>query len=225
MLDDLRKEVCWANRRLPELDLVAWTSGNVCGRDPREPSLVVVKPSGVLFGDLRPEDMLVVDLDGRIVEGTLKPSVDTATALYVLREMPEIRSVIHTHSRYATAFAALGQAIQVYLTEHGDAFGIPIPCGRYAKIGGIEVGQEVVRVLREIKLQCPAVLMQNHGVFAVGANVRGALKAAAVVEDIARTVHLAMTVGKPIPIPPEEAARLYTVYHTKYGQKPGGGFE
>ena len=224
MLEELKKEVCRANQQLPKMDLVAWTSGNVCGRDPAT-GLVVVKPSGVLFEDLKPADMVVVDLGGRIVEGTLKPSVDTATALYILKHMPEASAVIHTHSRYATAFAALGQSIPVYLTEHGDAFGIPIPCGGYAKIGGIEVGQEVVRVLREIKMQCPAVLMQNHGVFAVGAHAMGALKAAVVVEDIARTVHLAMTIGKPIPIPPEEAHRLYTVYHTKYGQKPGGGFE
>ncbi|MCX5655772.1 MAG: L-ribulose-5-phosphate 4-epimerase [Planctomycetota bacterium] len=224
MLEDLRKEVCWANRELPRMDLVAWTSGNVCGRD-RASGLVVVKPSGVLFEELTPEKLLVVDLDGKIIEGTLKPSVDTATALYILKHMPETSAVIHTHSRYATAFAALGQGIPVYLTEHGDAFGIPIPCGRYARIGGIAVGQEVVRVLTEIKMQCPAVLMQNHGVFAVGTSVRGALKATVVVEDIARTVHLAMTIGKPIPIPPEEAMRLYTVYHTKYGQEAGGGFK
>jgi L-ribulose-5-phosphate 4-epimerase len=206
------------------MDLVAWTSGNVCGRDP-ETGLVVVKPSGVLFEELTPQKLLVVDLGGNVIEGSLKPSVDTATALYILEHMPEANAVIHTHSRYATAFAALGQGIPVYLTEHGDAFGIPIPCGKYARIGGTEVGQEVVRVLREIKMQCPAVLMQNHGVFAVGTSVRGTLKAAVVVEDIARTVHLAMAIGKPIPIPPEEAMRLCTVYHTKYGQKPGGGFE
>jgi L-ribulose-5-phosphate 4-epimerase len=224
MLEELKELVCWANRQLPRNDLVAWTSGNVAGRDPSS-GLVVVKPSGVMFEDLKPIDMVVMDLDGRQLEGDLKPSVDAATALYILKHMPEVSAVIHTHSRYATAFAALGQSIPVYLTEHGDAFGIPIPCGGYAKIGGIEVGQEAVRVLREIKMQCPAVLMRNHGVFAVGTSVMGALKAAVVVEDIARTVHLAMTIGKPIPIPPEEAARLYTVYHTRYGQKPGGGFE
>jgi len=223
LLEQLRKDVCWANQQLPKLGLVAWTSGNGCGRDPQSGS-VVVKPSGVLFEELRPEALPVMDLDGNVIEGGLKPSVDTPTALYILRHMPEIHAVIHTHSAYATSFAALGRSIPVYLTEHGDAFGIPIPCGKYAKIGGIEVGQEVVRVLREINLQCPAVLMQNHGVFAVGYNPMGALKAAAVVEDIARAVHLAMATGDPIPIPPQEAQRLYDVYHTKYGQKPGGGF-
>ena len=224
MLEELKAQVCWANQQLPKLGLVAWTSGNVCGRDPAT-QFVVVKPSGVLFEELRPEIMPVVDLDGNIIEGTLKPSVDTPTALYILRHIPEIHAVIHTHSAYATSFAALGQSIPVYLTEHGDAFGIPIPCGGYAKIGGIEVGQEAVRVLRSINLQCPAVLMQNHGVFAVGEQPMGALKAAAVVEDIAKAVHLAMVKGRPIPIPPAEAQRLYDVYHTKYGQKPGGGFK
>jgi L-ribulose-5-phosphate 4-epimerase len=224
MLQDLRQEVCWANRMLREHRLVAWTSGNVAGRDPAS-GLVAVKPSGVLFEDLAPETMVLVDLDGRVVEGRLKPSVDTATALYILRQMPEVHAVIHTHSGYASSFAALGKDIPVYLTEHGDAFGIPIPCGNYAKIGGTQIGEEVVRVLRATGGRCPAVLMRSHGVFTVGRTVRGALKAAVVVEDIARTVHLAIAKGAPIPIPPEEAERLYQVYHTRYGQKAGGGFE
>jgi L-ribulose-5-phosphate 4-epimerase len=224
VLESLKQEVCWANQQLPRLGLVTWTSGNVCARDPKT-GLVVVKPSGVLFDEMRPDDMPVVDLDGQIVEGTLKPSVDTPTALYMLRHLPEMHAVIHTHSPYASSFAAVGQNIPVYLTEHGDAFGIPIPLGGYAKIGGTDVGREAVRVLREVNLQCPAVLMQNHGAFAVGVHARGALKAAVVVEDIARTVHLAMVKAPPIPIPPAEAQRLYDVYHTRYGQKPGGGFE
>ena len=224
MLEQLKAEICWANQQLPKLGLVTWTSGNVAGRDPAT-GLVVTKPSGVLFDELTPAMLPVVDLDGRQVEGTLKPSVDTPTALTMLRHLPEVHAVVHTHSPYASSFAALGRAIPVYLTEHGDAFGIPIPCGGYARIGGTEVGEEAVRVLRGIALQCPAVLMQNHGVFAVGVNARGALKAAVVVEDVARTVHLAMVKGEPIPIPPAEAQRLYDVYHTKYGQKAGGGFE
>jgi L-ribulose-5-phosphate 4-epimerase len=224
MLESLKAEVCWANRELPKRGLVAWTSGNVIARDPPS-GLVVAKPSGVLFEDLAPEKMLVVDLDGKIIEGDLKPSVDTATALYILRHLSDVHAVVHTHSAYATSFAVLGQPIPVVLTEHGDAFGIPIPCGRYAKIGGTEIGEEVVRILREIKMQCPVVLMQNHGVFGVGPSARAALKAAVVVEDIAKAVHLAMAKGDPVPIPPEEAQRLYDVYHTRYGQKAGGGFE
>ncbi len=224
MLEALKERVCWANRQLPRLGLVSWTSGNVCQRDP-ESGLVVVKPSGVLFDDMEPGMMPVVRLDGTVVEGDLKPSVDTATALAILEALAEVHAVIHTHSAHASSFAALGQSIPVVLTEHGDAFGMPIPCGGYAKIGGTEIGREVVRILRDIDLQCPAVLMQNHGVFAVGTSARGALKAAVVVEDIARTVHLAMVKGDPIPIPPDEAQRLYDVYHSRYGQKPGGGFD
>jgi len=224
VLEDLKQRVCWANRQLPRLGLVSWTSGNVCERDP-ESGLVVVKPSGVLFDELTPEMLPVARLDGTVVEGALKPSVDTATALTILEAMSEVHAVIHTHSVYASSFAALGQSIPVVLTEHGDAFGIPIPCGGYAKIGGTEIGGEVVRILRETGLQCPAVLMQNHGVFTVGTSARGALKAAVLVEDIARTVHLARTKGEPIPIPPQEAQRLYDVYHSRYGQKPGGGFD
>jgi len=224
MLEDLRREVCWANRMLKEHRLVAWTSGNAAGRDASS-GLVVVKPSGLLFEDLAPETMVIVDLEGRMVEGDLRPSVDTATALYVLRAMPEVHAIVHTHSGYASSFAALGKDIPVYLTEHGDAFGIAVPCGGYAKIGGTEIGEEVVRVLRATGGRCPAVLMRSHGVFTVGRTVRGALKAAVVVEDIARTVHLAIVKGAPIPIPPEEAERLYDVYHTRYGQKAGGGFE
>ncbi len=224
MLEALKEEACWANRQLPAKGLVAWTSGNVCARDPAS-GLVVVKPSGVLFEEMTPAMMPVVDLEGTVVEGELRPSVDTATALVILREMPELRAVIHTHSGYASSFAALGRAIPVVLTEHGDAFGIPIPCGGYAKIGGPEIGEEAVRIWRDNGLQCPAVLMRNHGVFTVGTSVRGALKTAVVVEDIARTVHLAMGKGEPIPIPPEEAQRLYDVYHTNYGQRPGGGFD
>jgi len=224
MLEELKRRVCWANQQLPILGLVSWTSGNVCERDP-ESGLVVVKPSGVLFDEMTPDMMPVVTLDGTVAEGDLKPSVDTATALTILEAMGEVHAVIHTHSAYASSFAALGQGIPVYLTEHGDAFGIPIPCGGYAKIGGTEVGREVVRILKANRLQCPAVLMQNHGVFAVGTSARGALKAAVVVEDVARTVHLAMVKGSPVPIPPDEAQRLYDVYHSRYGQKPGGGFE
>jgi L-ribulose-5-phosphate 4-epimerase len=224
MLEALRQDVCWANRMLREYRLVAWTSGNVAGRD-ADSGLAVVKPSGVLFDDLTPETMVVVDAEGRTVEGDLRPSVDTATALHVFRLMPDVHAVAHTHSGYASSFAALNKDIPVHLTEHGDAFGVAVPCGGYAQIGGTQIGEEVVRILRRTGGQCPAVLMRSHGVFTVGRTVRGALKAAVLVEDIARTVHLALVKGAPIPIPAAEAQRLYQVYHTRYGQDAGGGFE
>lgn len=214
MLEELKQAVCWANRELPRQGLVTMTSGNVSGRD-FEKQLAVIKPSGVSFDDLKPEEMVVVDLEGKVVEGKLKPSVDTATHLYVYRHMPEVGSVIHTHSNYATSFAALGQGIPVCLTAMGDEFGCPVPCSGYAKIGGEEIGAEIVKTIGK----SPAVLIKNHGVFAVGKSVRAALKAAVMVEDIAKTMHLAMLRGKPIEIPPEEVKRLWDVYHSNYGQE------
>ncbi|MDK1031306.1 MAG: L-ribulose-5-phosphate 4-epimerase [Planctomycetia bacterium] len=214
MLEELKQAVCWANRELPRQGLVTMTSGNVSGRD-FDKQLAIIKPSGVSFDDLKPEEMVVVDLEGKVVEGKLKPSVDTATHLYVYRHMPEVGSVIHTHSNYATSFAALGQGIPVCLTAMGDEFGCPVPCSGYAKIGGEEIGAEIVKTIGK----SPAVLIKNHGVFAVGKSVRAALKAAVMVEDIAKTMHLAMLRGKPIEIPPEEVKRLWDVYHSNYGQE------
>ncbi|MDP6380548.1 MAG: L-ribulose-5-phosphate 4-epimerase [Phycisphaerae bacterium] len=214
MLEELKEIVCWANKELQRQRLVTMTSGNVSGRD-FDGQLAVIKPSGVSFDDLEPEDMVVVDFEGKVVEGNKRPSVDTATHLYVYRHMPEVGSVIHTHSNYATSFAALGRGIPVCLTAMGDEFGCPVPCSGYAKIGGEEIGAEIVKTIGE----SPAVLIKNHGVFTVGRDARAALKAAVMVEDIAKTMHLAMLRGKPIEIPPEEVRRLYDVYHTNYGQK------
>jgi L-ribulose-5-phosphate 4-epimerase len=213
MLDELRKEVCRANKELPRQGLVTMTSGNVSGRDPAT-QLVAIKPSGVSFDDLTPEDLVVVDMEGQVVEGRLKPSVDTATHLVIYRGLPQVNSVIHTHSNYATAFAACGQGIPVYLTAMGDEFGCPVPCGRYAKIGGEEIGQVVVETIG----RSPVCLLQNHGVFAVGPTVEAALKAAVMVEDVAKTTWLALQLGTPISIAETEVRRLYDRYHTKYGQ-------
>lgn len=189
------------------------TSGNVSGRD-FESGFAVVKPSGVDFDDLEPEMMLVTDLDGRIVEGNYKPSVDTATHLYVYRHMPEVGAVIHTHSNYATAFAALGMPIPVYLTAIADEFGCEIPVSDYAKIGGEEIGEQIVEKIGSSL----AILIRSHGVFTIGKAVKDAYKAAVMVEDIAKTVHLALTLGQPPVIPPEEVARAYKRYQEKYGQ-------
>lgn len=213
MLDELRREVCEANRRLPRLGLVTVTSGNVSGRDP-ETGLVAVKPSGVSFEALRTEDMVVVDADGNVADGHLKPSVDTATHLVIYRRMPDVRAVVHTHSSYATAFAACGMSIPVYLTAMGDEFGGPIPCGGYARIGEEEIGNVVAETIGGR----PACLLQNHGVFAVGPTVAAAMKSATMVEDVARTTWLALMLGKPIEIPPDEVRRLHERYRTRYGQ-------
>lgn len=213
MLEELKAIVCKYNKLLPERGLVTMTSGNCSGRDPKG-NLVVIKPSGVDFEDLQPDDMVVVDLQGNVVEGKYKPSVDTATHLYIYRHMPEVGSVIHTHSNYATAFAALGKPIPVYLTAIADEFGCAIPVSDYAKIGGEEIGKEVVDKIGN----SPAILLKNHGVFTVGKTVRDAFKAAVMVEDVAKTVHLALLLGQPEELPPEEVRRAHMQYKTKYGQ-------
>lgn len=216
MLEDLKELVCNLNLELPRHRLVAWTSGNVSGRDP-ETGYVAIKPSGVLYENLTAEKIVIVDLDGNIVEGEMKPSVDTAAHLYVYRHMPRVQGVVHTHSNYATAFAALGRPIPCYLTAMADEFGGEIPCGGYAPVGGDEIGKEIVKCIGDFS----AVLLKNHGVFTVGPNPSSALKAAVMVEDVAKTVFLALLLGKPEEIPPEEILRAHRRYIEKYGQQSG----
>ena len=218
MLEALRKTVADLHALLPANELVAWTSGNVSGRDP-ESGHIVIKPSGVSFEDLGPENMVVVDANANVIEGQHKPSSDTATHCYVYRAMPEVGGIVHTHSPYATAWAALGRDIPCILTAMADEFGGPIPCGGFELIGGEEIGREMVRVLREgPNPRSPAVIMQNHGVFTVGPTPRDAVKAAIMCEDVARTVYLAFQLGEPIPIAPDDIARLHKRYTTVYGQ-------
>src|SRR5947209_14165632 len=157
MLDQLKEQVWKLHLELPKNGLVVWTGGNVSARDP-ETELVVIKPSGVLYDELRPEDHIVVSLDGDIVEGKLKPSSDTASHLYIYRNRPDINGVVHTHSPYATAFAAVGKPIPVYLTAMADEFGGPIPCAGFALIGGEEIGKQVIEHLGN----SPGVLLKNH---------------------------------------------------------------
>lgn len=218
MLDDLRRLVSDLHGELPRNNLVAWTSGNVSARD-RESGLVVIKPSGLRFEELAPDNMVIVDANAEQVEGDLKPSSDTATHCYIYRELPEVGGIVHTHSPYATAWAALGRDIPCILTAMADEFGGVIPCGEFALIGGEEIGREVVRVLREgPNPHSPAVIMQNHGVFTVGPTPLAAVKAAVMCEDVARTVYLAVQLGEPIPISPDDIAKLHHRYTTVYGQ-------
>lgn len=214
MLDHLKEQVWKLHLELPRNGLVAWTSGNVSARDP-ETGLVVIKPSGVLYDELRPEDHVVVNLEGEIVEGNLKPSSDTASHLYIYRHRPDVHGVVHTHSAYATAFAALGRPIPVYLTAIADEFGGPIPCAGFALIGGEEIGRLVVEHIGS----SPAILLKNHGVFTVGSTVREAVKAAVMVEDGARSVWLALQLGQPDEIPADDVARLHHRYTQIYGQR------
>jgi L-ribulose-5-phosphate 4-epimerase len=213
MLEALREEVWRLHLELPKNNLVAWTSGNVSARDP-ESGYVVIKPSGLKYEEMEPAHMVVVTLDGQLVEGNMKPSSDTASHLYIYRQRPDINGIVHTHSAYATAFAALGQPIPVYLTAIADEFGGPIPCGDFALIGGEEIGQVVVEAIGH----SPAVLLKNHGVFTVGPTPEAALKAAVMVEDNARTVWLALQIGKPDEISPEDVTKLHHRYTHVYGQ-------
>jgi L-ribulose-5-phosphate 4-epimerase len=213
MLDELRAVVCGLNTELPRHSLVAWTSGNVSARD-LETGFVVIKPSGIRYKDLSPESMVVVDLDGKVIEGKLKPSSDTFAHVYVYRHRPDVNGVVHTHSTFATAWAAAGKPIPAVLTAICDEFGGPVPIGAYAKIGGDEIGREIVRSIGS----SPAILMKNHGVFTVGKTPEAAVKAAVMVEDVARTVFYAMQLGQPDEIPVEEVARAHRRYLEEYGQ-------
>lgn len=215
-LQTLRETVCALNQELPANALVAWTSGNVSARDPQT-GLIVIKPSGIKFRDLTPENMVIVDSDGQMVEGDHKSSSDTASHCYIYSHHPNVNGIVHTHSRYATAFAAIGKPIPCVLTAIGDEFGGEIPCGGFALIGGEEIGKVVVDTLNGSS--SPAVLLQNHGVFTVGADAESAVKAAVMVEDVAATVWLAMQIGTPIPIAQEDIAKLNYRYTHIYGQK------
>jgi L-ribulose-5-phosphate 4-epimerase len=179
-----------------------------------ESGLVVIKPSGVPYEELRAEDHVVVNLEGEVVEGALNPSSDTASHLYIYRHRPDVCGVVHTHSPYATAFAAVGRSIPVYLTAIGDEFGCPIPCAGFALIGDEEIGRQVVEHIGT----SPAVLLKQHGVFTIGPSARAAVKAAVMVEDVARTVWLALQIGQPDEIPPEDVAKLHHRYTHVYGQ-------
>jgi len=213
LLEQLREIVCKCNLELPKNDLVKMTSGNVSGRDP-ETGLVVIKPSGYSFEELTPENMVVVDRDGRVVEGNLKPSTDTDTHLYVYQHRPDVFGIVHTHSPYASSFAALGQSIPPCLTSFG-MLGGEIPIGGYAPIGGADIGQEIIdKIGRAL-----AIIMQNHGVFTIGSSAEQATKMAVEVEEIAKITHLAMLRGQPIILSESQLEYMVDLYTNKYGQR------
>lgn len=212
MLDDLREQVWRANVALPAHGLVTWTSGNVSARD-LETQLVVIKPSGMFYGDMTPEDMVVVDLTGTVVEGRRGPSSDTLSHLGVYRERDDVASIVHTHSTYATAWAAIGEPIPCVLTAIADEFGGDIPLGAYARIGGEQIGAEIVRSIG----RSPGIIMRQHGVFTIGASIEKALQAAVMIEDVARTVAIARGLGSPQRLPQAEIEANHTRYSDRYG--------
>ncbi|TFD12666.1 L-ribulose-5-phosphate 4-epimerase [Cryobacterium sp. TMT1-21] len=218
-----RDEIARLHTELTSNGLVVWTGGNVSGRVPGA-DLFVIKPSGVDYADLAPENMIVCDLDGNVIPDTpgsdRAPSSDTAAHAYVYRNMPDVGGVVHTHSTYATAWAARGEEIPCVITAMADEFGGPIPVGRFAIIGDDTIGRGIVEALTGHRSR--AVLMQNHGPFTIGKDARDAVKAAVMVEDVARTVHLARLGGELIPIPQEAIDSLFNRYQNVYGQAPQG---
>lgn len=219
----VRDEVSELHSELTRYGLVVWTGGNISGRVPGADRFVI-KPSGVSYDELSPENMIVCDLDGNVIPNTpgweRSPSSDTAAHAYIYRNMPEVGGVVHTHSTYATAWAARGEAIPCVITAMADEFGGEIPIGPFAIIGDDSIGRGVVETLTGHRSR--AVLMQNHGPFTIGASPRDAVKAAVMVEDVARTVHIARQLGEPLVISQDAIDSLFARYQNVYGQNPQG---
>jgi L-ribulose-5-phosphate 4-epimerase len=216
MAEDIRREVCALHAELPRNGLVTWTSGNLSARVPGSEELMVIKPSGVAYAELTPERMVVCDFDGLPVAGTLAPSSDAATHGFIYRQLPDVGGIVHTHSPYATAWAIRGEPIPCVMTAMADEFGGEIPVGPFALIGDDAIGRGVVDTLAGHR-SC-AVLMRAHGVFAVGARPRDAVKAAVMCEDAARTVLAARSLGPLEPLDSESVDALYHRYQNVYGQ-------
>jgi L-ribulose-5-phosphate 4-epimerase len=216
---EARKDVAGLHAELMRYGLVVWTGGNISGRVPGA-DLFVIKPSGVEYEDITPDNMILCDLDGNVIPGTpgadRSPSSDTAAHAYVYRNMPEVGGVVHSHSTYATAWAARGEEIPCVLTAMADEFGGPIPVGPFAIIGDDSIGRGIVETLAGHRSR--AVLMQNHGPFTIGSSARNAVKAAVMLEDVARTTHIAREAGPLIPIPQESIDQLFERYQNEYGQ-------
>jgi L-ribulose-5-phosphate 4-epimerase len=216
VISKIRDEVCRLHAELVRNGLVAWTSGNVSARVPGA-DLMVIKPSGVSYDDLTPASMVVCDLDGGPAEDGLSPSSDTSAHAYVYRHMPEVGGVVHTHSTYATAWAARGEPVPCVITAMADEFGGEIPLGPFALIGGDEIGRAIVATLDGHR--SPAVLMRSHGVFTIGPTAAEAVKAAVMCEDVARTVHIARTLGPTQPLAAGQVDALHRRYKEHYGQR------
>ncbi len=221
-VDDVRADVAKLHELLVRYGLVIWTGGNISGRVPGE-DLFVIKPSGVEYDDLTAANMILCDLDGTVVEGQHAPSSDTAAHAYVYRNMANVNGIVHTHSTYATAWAARGEAIPCVITGQADEFGGEIPVGPFAIIGDDSIGRGIVATLDGHRSR--AVLMQNHGVFTIGSSPRDAVKAAVITEDVARTVHIARQLGTPLPITAEAIDALFFRYQNIYGQPQDARFD
>jgi L-ribulose-5-phosphate 4-epimerase len=213
-LAQLRDQVCQANKLLPATGLVTMHSGNASGLD-RQTGRLVIKPSGVDYDTLTPDDLVEVDLaTGEVLHSHLRPSVDLPHHVFLYRHMAGVGGIIHTHSNYATAWAAVGKPIPLCLTAIADQFGAEIPCTPYVDNDEDHIGRAVLKH----RNRAPAILLAHHGVFAWGPTVADALKVAVMTEDVAKTVLLAVQLGQPRDLPPEEAKKWYDRYHHAYGQ-------
>ena len=204
MLEKLKEEVLKANLLLPKYNLVTFTWGNVSGID-RERGLIVIKPSGVEYDEMKAEDMVVVDMDGNIVEGSLRPSSDTPTHIELYKAFPNIKGVVHTHSRMATSFAEAGLSIRPFGTTHSDYFYGEIPCTRCLSKDGIEseyernTGVVITETFKDLDPDAiPGVLVRNHGPFTWGTSPSNAVHNAAVLEEVAYMAYYAMTLNPEI---------------------------
>jgi len=213
MLEQLKEQLVQLHLELPKNELVRWTGGNVSARDP-DTGLVVIKASGIRYDEMRQEHMVVMDIDGNRVEGNYKPSSDVLSHLYIYKHRPDVGGVVHIHSRYATAFAAVGKPIPCVLTAIADEFGGPIPCGGFALIGDEAIGKVVIDSIGK----SPAVLLKNHGVFTIGKDAIAAIKTAVMTEDVAATVWMALQIGTPDIIPQDDVDKLHARYTVVYGQ-------
>jgi L-ribulose-5-phosphate 4-epimerase len=212
----LRREVADLHGELMRNGLVIWTAGNVSARVPGH-DLMVIKPSGVSYDELTPEAMVVTDLHGVLVDGDHSPSSDTAAHGYVYRHLSAVGGVVHTHSTYATAWAARAEPIPCVLTMIADEFGGEIPVGPFALIGDDSIGRGIVDTLRGSRSR--AVLMAGHGPFTIGRDARDAVKAAVMLEDVARTVHISRQLGTPAELPAADVTSLFERYQNVYGQE------
>ena len=212
----LRRTVATLHEQLIKWNLVVWTAGNVSARVPGH-DLMVIKPSGLSYDELTPESMVVCDLEGTVVDGDRAPSSDTAAAAYVYRHMPEVGGVVHTHSTYACAWAARAEPIPCVLTMMADEFGGDIPVGPFALIGDDSIGRGIVETLRGSNSR--AVLMAGHGPFTIGKDARDAVKAAVMLEDVARSVHISRQLGEPRRIAQSDVDSLFDRYQNVYGQR------
>lgn len=229
-----RREVARLHGELIRWNLVVWTAGNVSQRirsaDEIGTDLLVIKPSGMPYELLTPENMVVCDLAGRKIEGakggsgtaddaagaSLSPSSDVFAHGYVYQHMENVGGVVHTHSTYATAWAARRRPIPCVLTMMADEFGGEIPVGPLAVIGDDSIGRGIVETLRGHRSK--AVLMANHGPFTIGKDANAAVKAAAMCEEVAQTVYVSAQMGEPVPIAQQTVDRLYARYQNVYGQ-------